>query len=429
MKYVRLLRIGLVVGALLVVPALVQGAGFALYEHGARAVGMAGAFGATANDPSAIYFNPAGIAFQDGTQVAGGIFFIKPKTEMYGANPYPGSSYRGEMKNQIFFPPHLYAIGALSDRIHWGVGVYAPFGLGTWWPDEYPGKYISKRINLEVFNINPNVAVKLTDNLALAGGIDYYLLNFDLTKSIGVVNPYTQAAAEVGQVHISTKNQHGWGWNVAMLGKLGGGWSFGASFRSAVSVEIDGNGSFVQFPSGNPDFDAIVGSQIPFGTAPTVTSKITFPKEGRVGLAYHGGPWTAELDIVRVSWSSFKNLPMIFTDYPALTQIRKENYQDANSYRLGFEYRTSPTWAFQWGVLWDESPVPTASVSPLLPDSNRVGFTVGTSYSFSPNLQLDVSFMHLNAKDRSTYGHDYDNFNGLYKTRAELLGFTLVYRL
>jgi long-chain fatty acid transport protein len=112
-----------------------------------------------------------------------------------------------------------------------------------------------------------------------------------------------------------------------------------------------------------------------------------------------------------------------------LTQIRKENYQDANSYRLGFEYRSSPKWAFQWGVLWDESPVPTASVSPLLPDASRVGFTIGTSYSFSPKLQLDVSFMHLNAKDRSTYGKDYDNFNGLYKTRAELLGFTLVYKL
>ena len=58
---------------LLLVPAASHGAGFALFEHGARAVALGGAFGATADDPTAIYFNPAGIAFLQGTQMAVGV--------------------------------------------------------------------------------------------------------------------------------------------------------------------------------------------------------------------------------------------------------------------------------------------------------------------------------------------------------------------
>ena len=38
------------------------GSGFALFEAGAKAIAMGGAFAATADDPSAIFFNPAGIA-------------------------------------------------------------------------------------------------------------------------------------------------------------------------------------------------------------------------------------------------------------------------------------------------------------------------------------------------------------------------------
>ena len=40
------------------------GSGFLIPEQGAKASAMAGAFAATADDPSAIFFNPAGIAQQ-----------------------------------------------------------------------------------------------------------------------------------------------------------------------------------------------------------------------------------------------------------------------------------------------------------------------------------------------------------------------------
>jgi long-chain fatty acid transport protein len=413
---------------LLLVPAASHGAGFALFEHGARAVALGGAFGATADDPTAIYFNPAGIAFLSGTQMAAGVYFITESSKMYGANPYPGQGYRAEMKSQIFYPPHIYLTGELTPDLHWGIGAYAPFGLGTWWPNEYAGKYISKRIGIQVFNVNPTLSYKLTDNLAIAAGVDYFYSAVDLTRSIGVISPYTQQAAEVGQVHLYTDYKGGWGWNVGVLGKLDGGFSIGATYRSNVTVDYTGKASFTQFSTGHADFDAIVASEVPFGHKVSATSKIKFPDEVRVALAWHGQKWGIEGDVIRMGWSSFKDLPVDMPAYPALSEVRPEDYKDSDSYRLGVEYKASPTLALQIGALYDETPVPAVSVSPLLPDATRRGATIGASFGLTPKTRLDVSYMYLKFSDRNTQGMNYDAYEGTYKTTANLFGFTVVHR-
>ena len=52
----------------LAAPAASFAAGFSVFEAGAKALGMGGAFVAQADDPSAIFFNPAGIASLENTQ-------------------------------------------------------------------------------------------------------------------------------------------------------------------------------------------------------------------------------------------------------------------------------------------------------------------------------------------------------------------------
>ena len=97
--------------------------------------------------------------------------------------------------------------------------------------------------------------------------------------------------------------------------------------------------------------------------------------------------------------------------------------------RLGVEYKASPSLALQFGLVDDKSPVPTESVSPLLPDAERKGASIGASIGLSPKTRLDVSYFYLKFKDRSTEGINSDGYDGTYKTTANLLGITVVHKV
>ncbi len=419
----------LVAGVVLLAPALVFGNGFGLFEHGARGVAMGGAFCAIADDATANYYNPAGLAFLDGTQVATGAFLITERATFKGMNyPFPGPDYRAQMEQQIFYPFHIHMTGHLTDRVAWGLAIYNPFGLGTWWSDNFAGRYITKRIDLKVFNINPNIAFKVSDKVSFGVGFDYFLSQVSLTKSIPAVNPFTQRVVDIGQVHMHNKLDGGGGFNLAFMAKPSDTISIGASYRSRVKVKYDAEASFVQIPTGYPDFDALVAGLLPFSINPKGKTEINFPGEYRLGLALHTGKLTTSVDAVLMDWDSFQDLPINIIGYPALSSDRPERYKDAYTYRLGFEYRVSNRWAWQWGALYDETPVPDESVSPLLPDANRWGLSAGFAYNITEQMRFDLGFLHLRFEDRSTRGKDQDNFNGWYRTTAELLGFTLGYR-
>lgn len=420
-------RFTVLAGAVLLAPALALGAGFSLYEHGARAVALGGAFAATADNPTAVYYNPAGLAFLEGTSFTAGVYGISFDSKIYGDSPYPGRAYKAEMDSRIFTPSHFYATGKVGERAGWGLGVYAPFGLGTAWPDNWAGRYITRRIDLEVYNVNPNFAYRFGDNLAVAVGADLFIVDLDLWRAVGMINPYTQVMTDIASVNMAASDEQAWGWNAALLWKLSGGLSVGLSYRSRVELDAEGKAKFTQVRTGDQALDSIVAGMLPFGATPKVTSSITFPAETRLGLAWRDEVVGVEVNWVRIGWSSFDDFPMVFPAYPQLSQTRVENYDDSSSYRLGFEYKASEKLAWQLGALYDETPVPVESVSPLLPDASRRGISVGVSYRLADALRLDVGFLHLMFLDRSTQGKARDNFNGTYKSKAELLGFSLSY--
>jgi long-chain fatty acid transport protein len=183
----------------------------------------------------------------------------------------------------------------------------------------------------------------------------------------------------------------------------------------------------VQFPTGYADFDAIVAGTLPFDSNPAGNTEVTFPADIRVALAWQGENWTVAADAIRVGWDSFQELPITLPDYPELSSVRPENYEDAMTYRIGIEHRWEKV-ALQVGYLFDETPVPTASVSPLLPDAERNGYSVGLSYNVSPRVRLDAAYLYLPFDARSTEGLDQDGYNGTYDTTGHLFGMSLVFR-
>ncbi len=414
----------------LLAPSLSNASGFALFEHGNRGMAMGGAMTAVADDPSALFWNPAGIAFQtdEGTQIQLGITFITVSQDFYGDSPYPGDGYHAEQKSQTFYPPHLYFVMPLSDKASFGFSMTVPFGLGTHWDDDFAGRFISKRVDIKTYNLSPNFAFKLGEHFALGLGVDYMIGQIDLTKNIGMINPYTQQLADVGQVHMTTEGMgnDAWGWHAGLQGKFGG-FSIGALYRSEIDIDFtEGYGSFRQFATGYPDYDAALGAMIPFGEKVNMSSNIVFPDYFQIGLAWENEKWTISGQWGTMGWSSFQELPITFTDYPELSDVVVQNYEDSDQYRIGLEYRASGKLALRLGYLEDETPQPVESMSPLLGDGDRTGYSFGIGFNIR-GTQIDIGYMYLEFDDRHTGdngGISLDGYEGSYKTIANLVGIT-----
>src|SRR5436309_85540 len=131
--------------ALSLVPVPLRAAGFALFEHGAKGMGFAGAFTAQASDPSAIFHNPAGIAFLRGKQIYLGATGVMPKWSFEGANPFPGTGVTEHGTTSVLLPPAVYYTQPFSARVVFGVGLNVPFGLKTEWanPDQLSQRVLS----------------------------------------------------------------------------------------------------------------------------------------------------------------------------------------------------------------------------------------------------------------------------------------------
>ncbi len=77
---------------------------FSIMELGANASGMGGAFVAIADDGSALYYNPAGIAFQDGTRFESDAFIVKGKFRFDPSSTPPGTVVPQAVITGLFLP-------------------------------------------------------------------------------------------------------------------------------------------------------------------------------------------------------------------------------------------------------------------------------------------------------------------------------------
>src|SRR5690606_22750504 len=111
-----------------------------------------GAFAAQADDPSAIYYNAAGITQLEGTQVLGGFTFIyAPGSEFEPSAQFsfapdttnPVAARSADAAGKIFTLPTLFATTKVGDRTAIGFGLYVPFGLQVDWPDDWDGRNIT----------------------------------------------------------------------------------------------------------------------------------------------------------------------------------------------------------------------------------------------------------------------------------------------
>jgi long-chain fatty acid transport protein len=156
---------------------LVMAAGFYIPENGTAAMGQGEAVVARGNDPSTVFHNPAGIVQLEGTQFMLGITPIMPSTTFTNeGTEIPPTVSQGltgtetDTKDQVFLPPHFYFTHTHDNGVGVGLGITSHFGLGTEWPSNWAGRYVSYDVDVKILNINPNIAVQIGDRTRMDSG-------------------------------------------------------------------------------------------------------------------------------------------------------------------------------------------------------------------------------------------------------------------
>ena len=421
----------------------VQAGGYQIPEMGARAAGMGSAFTGVADDASAAWFNPAGVAFShDGIQIMGGGEGIIVPGVKYAPNASTGSlaalgfpaPATATSDSKTFFVPHAYfTYWNESSKLGAAISINAPFGLETTWPSTSSLAAKDTFGKISLLMVNPSVIFKVSDSLSVSGGFAYaYLNKVNLDSSIQ---------------KLEGKNKDGWGGTASMMFK-NDDFSFGVTYRSKIKIKVD-NGK-IQGGSALPNLAGLLAptplaALIPalpglVGKTTTGSTSITLPDQVNIGVAWHATPdLLLSVDVDWVNWKTFDEIRIVYAPSTLTTvltsgkgvKVVPERWKATFAFKVGAEFTINAQSRARAGYVSDPTPINDADFTARIPGNDRHVFSAGYSYDFTPETTVDLAYGYVYFKKRdqtqSTGGLNAVR-NGTYKANAHLLGASLSHR-
>jgi long-chain fatty acid transport protein len=280
---------------------------------------------------------------------------VAPQTKFRGVSPYV-DQYRSE--NRVFFPTHLFVSHTLNDKWAIGLGFTQPFGLGTTWDENWPGKYLAIETGLKTYVVSPVVSFKPIETLSISAGFLYGFANVKITRK----SPLSSLFAEDAFVELEGSDNFAYGFNAGLMFRPKDFISIGASYSSEMEYEFEGTATTIA-PSQ-------FASQVPSGN---ITATLTTPQNIAAGIAVDV---TKELKLSAeyqyIGWSSYDTLAVYFED-EAFTDIASPRlYKNSYILRFGAYYRLNEQVGLMGGFYFDNMPVDPENLNPSLADSDRL---------------------------------------------------------
>jgi long-chain fatty acid transport protein len=384
----RQLTKGLAWGAV-VVPALNASAnGFALPDQDAFATARGEAVVATADNPSAVYYNPAGITQLEGHNVRVGAYLLNYHTsfEPPAGRLNSGKTYYEE-DNFAAIPRFFYTYSPTDFPLSFGLGVYSPFGGRMQWPASTGFYSVASSGELTYITINPVVAWKISPSFSIAAGP---MVNYvDMNMSQGLLFSPTPFA----NYFRFTGDGCSAGANVGLLWHPVEEFSFGLTYRSPATVKLDGNTELA--------FPGISNTQVP------ANMELTFPMSVTGGVSWRPTPkWNVEFDACYTDWSSFDSTTIRQSNPPAPFHEDVSvllDWQKSWMYSVGVTRYFESGWNVSAGFCFNQNSVPNKYYTPLAADMDRYFFSAGTGWK-GRHLSFDVAYQFGYGPDHAVDG-------------------------
>ena len=344
--------------------------GFGLPDQDAFATARGEAFVATADNASAIFYNPAGIAQLTNSNFRGGIYgiYLEPSYTPPNSAPNHDHNYYSS-DNFAAIPQFFYTYKTKGAPFSFGLGVYAPFGGKMGWPQDTGFRSVATGGSLKYLTINPVVALKVLPSLSVGGGLMVNYAKIEMSQGLRPFQtPFT---------NFFNFNGDGWsfGYNAGILWQPYEKFSFGATFRSSARMNFQGNTEFELQPH-------------PYGT-PTqrnASAAFTFPLTTVFGVSYRPTPkWNLEFDANYTGWNSFNTTTIQQSPPPVNNPFRQNipvnlEWQASWMYEFGVTRYFENGWHVSGGYVFNENSVPNKFYTPLAADLDRDFFSIGVGH-------------------------------------------------
>lgn len=337
-------------GLALLSPTLSFGLGIRIADQGSLATARGNAFAATADDPSAIYYNPAGITQLEGQNALAGLYSITLKSYFKSA----ATGAESDTITELLGVPHFYYTTSLQNLpLSFGVGLYSPYGLALEWPDSSGLRLAAKRGQITYLTLNPVIAWKAHPTFSIAAGPTINYAKAKLTRGTDLPT----GTPGPGEYRLEGDDFDA-GFNVGVLWQPHPKHSFGISYRSETTMNFQG--------------DAEVRPFVPLQDA---SAEFPFPQNVVVGWSFRPTPaWNLEFN---ADWTDWDRLDAVPVKAGALSGPLPFYWQSSFFYEWGVTRYLENGLRLSAGYIFSENSVPEASFNPSVPDSDRHIFSIG----------------------------------------------------
>jgi len=452
---------GLALGAF-ALPSTASAQGFGVYEHGACAMGRAGA---TVADPcldgSSIFFNPAGIAQLENKVVNGGVTLIA----VAGDFTHQETLEVSDLPRTAIPVPTFYLGVPLNNKLALGLGLFVPYGLETSWDEGAQGRFLGYNSKISAIYVQPTVAYRVNDWLSVGGGVDFNFVTVELKQHLDLseqIVPGTSSTfATFGipnRTDFADAQLHGkgttLGYNLGIIAKATDWISFGVRYLSRQKATIDGGevkisqietGLIVPVDLPLPSGTVQAGTPVDALVAPLFADGQTLSDQGAdailrlpeqlvLGTVLQVSPKVKLLvDYQYTNWKVFETLPIEFEHIG--TVVLQEHSVATHGIRLGGEYAFSGDTQARLGFISHGAAAPDETVTPNLPEGPRSEFTAGFGTRITGGLRFDFAYQYIDQADRrgrsTDGGSDFPTTaanDGLYTFNAHVFGLSLIYK-
>lgn len=394
-----------------------RAAGFYLGEMDAASVGRSLAVTAKLEEPSTLFFNPAGMAYLKGFNVSIGGVVVYPEFDY--SDPQSGGGTFGAKREAIIIP-HLYATYTFGETAALGVGLNNCFGLSLKWPEGFQHEDQIAAIKLEMPTIYIGGAYRPIPELSIGATLRVVIASLEMMQRFRLVND--SGEMDYGFAHLGA-SAIGIGASVGIMLRPIERLHVGISYLSRIKFNFKNGEGHFGLPEGTSDTSDFHDQ----GGA----TNITTPDVISIGVGYDVlDNLLLEFDFNYTLWSVFKELNVAFDNDPKGTLTAQaaepKNWKNTPTFRLSALYKPLSYLSVRIGGGYDESPVPAETMGPELPDASRIFAAAGLGYNYEPlGLKLDVAYEFVYFLKRTVPGAaDGSPPPAHYEAMAHIIAFT-----